>query len=98
MPAKFLTITQKGYTFIIHDSDKAVPDEEWSIERVAAFISVHYTLNVMATKYQKGQTFRTTVAAIQYQFSADEPSSRDIDKLTAYLVPKLCSIYSDPTQ
>lgn len=98
MPAKFLTITQKGYTFIVHDSDKSVPDEEWSIERVAAFISVHYTLNVMATKYQKGQTFRTTVAAIQYTYNADEPTSRDIEKLTNYLAPKLCSMYSDPTQ
>lgn len=27
--AKFLTITQTGFTFCVHDADKMVADEEW---------------------------------------------------------------------
>lgn len=96
MPVKFLTITQQGYDFLVHDADKSVKDETWSIERVAAFMSVHYTLNVKARKYAKGMTFIPTVAATQYSFQADAVTSADIDKLTAFLVPKLCGIYEDP--
>lgn len=98
MPVKFLTITQRGYNFIVHDADKSVKDEEWGIERVAAFMSVHYTLNVKATKYAKGTTFKPTVAATQYSFQADAVTSADIDKLTGYLVPKLCAMYEDPAK
>ena len=96
MPVKFLTITQQGYDFLVHDADKSVKDETWSIERVAAYMSVHYTLNVKARKYAKGMTFIPTVAATQYTFQADAVTSADIDKLTAFLVPKLCGIYEDP--
>lgn len=92
--ATFLTITQKGYTFIAHEADKMKTDEEWSIERVAAFMSVHHTLNTMATRYAKGVTFRPAAASIMYSLECDEPTSRDLDKLTQYLVPKLCGIYT----
>lgn len=92
--ATFLTITQNGYTFIAHEADKLKSDEEWSIERVAAFMSVHHVLNTMATKYMKGMTLRPAVASIMYTLNCDEASSRDIDKLTGYLVPKLCGIYT----
>lgn len=100
MPAKFLTITQRGADFIVHDSsDKSIKDETWGIERLAAFMAYHYTLNTCARKYVKGATFVPAVGAIQYTCEGfDEPTSRDIDKLTAYLVPKLCSFYSDPTK
>lgn len=96
--AKFLTITQKGYTFQVHDADKLVADETWTIERVAAFMSVHHVLNVMATKYAKGLTLRPAVAAIQYTLKCDEVTSADINKLNQYLVSKLIGIYQDPTQ
>lgn len=98
MPAKFLTIAQEGYDFIVHDADKLVNDERWGVERVAAFMSVHHVLNVMATKYVKGMTFKPTVAAIQYTLHCDAVTSEDINKITAFLVPKLCAIYSDTTK
>lgn len=94
--AKFLTITQKGFNFTAHDADKMIADEEWSIERVAAFISVHHVLNIMATRYAKGMTYKPGVAAIQYTLKADPPSSADINKITKFLVPKLCGLYDDP--
>lgn len=96
--AKFYTITQKGFTFTCHDADKMVEDEEWTIERVAAFVAVHYTMNVMATRYVKGMTFRTAIASIMYTLKCDDVTSKDINKLTNYLVPKLCGIYEDETQ
>ena len=34
--ATFLTITQNGFNFNVHEADKLKPDEEWGIERVAA--------------------------------------------------------------
>ena len=99
MPAKFLTITQRGFDFIVHDSsDKTIPDEKWSIERVAAFMSVHAALNMMATKYSKGRTFRTLIASIQYTLHCDRPSSADLEKLTSFLTAKMCAFYSDPTK
>lgn len=100
MPAKFMTFTQRGADFIVHDSsDKTIKDETWGIERLAAFMSYHYTLNTCARKYVKGATFVPAVGAIQYSCEGfDQPTSRDIDKLTAYLVPKLCTFYSDPTK
>ena len=94
--AEFWTITQKGFNFIRHNADKLVRDEEWSIERVAAFMAVHHTLNIMATKYAKGITLRPKVACIQYTLQCDPQTSADLDKLTTALVPKLCAIYSAP--
>lgn len=100
MPAKFMTITQHGADFIVHDSsDKTIKDETWGIERLAAFMSYHYTLNTCARNYRKGATFVPAVGAIQYSCEGfDQATSRDIDKLTSYLVPKLCSYYWDPTK
>ena len=96
--AKFLTITQKGYTFTVHDADKLVRDEEWDIERVAAFMSIHHTLNVMATKYAKGMTYRPAIACIMYTLNCDSDTSKDLDKLNAYLIGKLCGMYENPEQ
>jgi len=93
---KFYTITQKGYTFVRHDADTLVPDEEWELERVAAFMSIHRALNVMATKYAKGMTFRPALASIQYTLECDPATSHDLDKLNGVLVPKLCEMYSAP--
>ncbi len=62
--ATFLTINQKGFNFTAHEADKLKQDEEWSIERVAAFMSVHHVLNIEATKYAKGMTYRPAVAVI----------------------------------
>ena len=93
--ATFYTITQKGFNFTLHEADKLKKDEEWSIERVAAFMSVHHVLNIEATKYAKGMTYRPAVAAIQYTLKCDEATSADINKLTKYLVPKLCAMYDD---
>lgn len=92
--ATFLTITQNGFNFNVHEADKLKSDEEWGIERVAAFMSVHHVLNTMATKYMKGLTLRPVIASIMYTLKCDEATSRDIDKLTGYLVPKLCGIYT----
>lgn len=96
--AKFLTITQKGYTFTVHDADKLVRDEEWNIERVSAFMSIHHTLNVMATKYAKGITYRPAIACIMYTLNCDPDTSKDLDKLNSYLIGKLCSMYENPDQ
>lgn len=93
--AEFWTITQKGYTFNWHNADKLIADEEWSIERVASFIAIHHVLNIMATRYSKGLTMRPKVAAIQYTLKCDPESSKDINKLTKYLVPQLCSLYNN---
>lgn len=92
--ATFLTITQNGYNFTVHEADTLKSDEEWGIERVAAFMSVHHVLNAMATKYMKGMTLRPIIASIMYTLNCDEVTSRDLDKLTGYLVPKLCDIYT----
>lgn len=92
--ATFLTITQNGFNFNVHEADKLKSDEEWGIERVAAFMSVHHVLNTMATKYMKGRTLRPVVASIMYTLNCDKATSRDLDKLTGYLVPKLCGIYT----
>lgn len=92
--ATFLTITQNGYNFTVHEADTLKSDEEWCIERVAAFMSVHHVLNAMATKYMKGMTLRPIIASIMYTLNCDEVTSRDLDKLTGYLVPKLCDIYT----
>lgn len=94
--AEFWTITQKGFKFIRHNADKLVEDEEWSIERVAAFIAVHHTLNIMATRYAKGLTLKPKIACIQYTLACDPQTSADIDKLTRMLVPKLCAFYNSP--
>lgn len=94
--ATFLTITQKGFNFTAHEADKLKQDEDWSIERVAAFMSIHHVLNLMATKYSKGLTYKPAVAAIQYTLNCDEATSKDIDKLTKYLVPQLIGTYTDP--
>jgi hypothetical protein len=94
--AEFWTITQKGFNFICHNADKLVEDEEWSIERVAAFMAVHHTLTVMATKYAKGLTLKPKIACIQYTLKCDQETSADLDKLTKVLVPKLCEIYNAP--
>lgn len=96
--AKFLTITQKGYTFTVHDADKLVRDEEWNIERVSAFMSIHHTLNVMATKYAKGITYRPAIACIMYTLNCDPDTSKDLDKLNSYLIGKLCGMYENPDQ
>lgn len=96
--AKFLTITQKGYTFTVHDADKLVRDEEWNIERVASFMSIHHTLNVMATKYAKGITYRPAIACIMYTLNCDPDTSKDLDKLNSYLIGKLCGMYENPDQ
>ena len=92
--ADFWTITQRGFNFIRHTSDKLVEDAEWSIERVAAFMAVHHTLNVMATRYSKGLTRRPKIACIQYTLKCDPQTSADLDKLTKALVPKLCAYYN----
>lgn len=92
--ATFLTITQNGFNFNVHEADKLKADEEWGIERVAAFMSVHHVLSTMATKYMKGMTLRPAVASIMYTLNCDAVTSRDLDKLTGYLVPKLCDIYT----
>lgn len=92
---RFMTITQQGFTFHVSFGDKMVAEEDWTIERVAAFMSVHHTLNLNATHYAKGLTYRTAVAAIQYTLKCDPPTSADLNKLTKYLVPKLCGIYED---
>lgn len=94
--AKFLTITQNGFTFTVHDADKLVADEEWGIERVSAFISLHHVLNVMATRYTKGMTFRLSVASIMYTLKCDSVTSKDLNKLNNYLIRELCGIYDDP--
>ena len=94
--AEFWTITQTGFNFIRHNADKLVEDEEWSIERVAAFMAVHHTLTVMATKYAKGLTLKPKIACIQYTLKCDPQTSADLDKLTKALVPKLCAIYNAP--
>lgn len=94
--AEFWTITQKGFNFIRHNADKLVEDEEWSIERVAAFMAIHHTLNVMATKYAKGLTLRPKIACIQYTLKCDPETSADLNKLTQGLVPKLCAMYNAP--
>lgn len=92
--AEFWTISQKGFTFTKHTADKLVKDEEWSIERVAAFMAVHYVLTVMATKYSKGLTVRPRVAMIQYTLECDPATSKDIDNLTKLLVSDLSDKYS----
>ena len=94
--AEFWTITQKGFNFIRHNADKLVEDEEWSIERVAAFMAVHHTLNVMATRYSKGLTLRPKIASIQYTLKCDQRSSADLNRLTRAIVPKLCAYYDAP--
>lgn len=96
--AKFLTITQTGFTFCVHDADKMVADEEWEIERVAAFISVHHVLNIMVTKYSKNMTYRTSIAAIQYTLKCDPETSKDLNRLNQYLVATLIGIYQNPEQ
>ena len=96
--AKFLTITQRGFYFTVHDADKNVADETWTIERVGAFMAVHHTLNVMATKYAKGLTFRTSVASIMYTLQCDGASSHDLNKITKWLVPQLCDMYEDTSR
>lgn len=96
--AKFLTIVQAGFTFQVHDADKLVEDEEWTIERVAAFMSVHHVLNILATRYAKGLTYRTAVAAIQYTLTCDPETSADLNRLTKYLVPKLTDVYQDSSR
>lgn len=93
--AKFLTITQQGYNFTVHDADKLIADEEWGIERVAAFMSLHNVLNTSATRYSKGITFRPAIAAIMYTLNCDTASSKDIDKLSRFLIPKISDSYSD---
>ena len=89
--AEFWTITQKGFNFICHNADKLVEDEEWSIERVAAFMAVHHTLNVMATKYSKGLTLKPKIACIQYTLKCDQETSADRDKLTEALRDLQCT-------
>lgn len=93
--AKFLTITQQGYNFIVHDADKLIADEEWGIERVAAFMSLHNVLNTSATRYSKGITFRPAIAAIMYTLKCDSLTSKDLDKLSRYLIPKISDSYND---
>lgn len=94
--AEFWTITQKGFTFIRHNADKLVEDEEWSIERVAAFMAVHHTLSIMATRYAKGLTLKPKIACIQYTLQCDRPTSTDLNRLTKAIVPKLCAYYNAP--
>lgn len=96
--AKFLTITQRGFYFTVHDADKNIADETWTIKRVGAFMAVHHTLNVMATKYAKGLTFRTSVASIMYTLRCDGASSHDLNKITKWLVPQLCDMYEDTSR
>jgi hypothetical protein len=93
--AKFLTITQRGYTFVVHDADKLIADEEWTIERVASFMSLHNVLNTSATRYSKGITFRPAIATIMYTLNCDSATSKDLDKLSRYLIPKISDSYND---
>lgn len=93
--AKFWTITQNGYNFIVHDADKLVADEEWGIERVTAFICLHNVLNTSATRYSKGITFRPAIAAIMYTLKCDQATSKDINKLSHFLIPKITDSYTD---
>lgn len=96
--ATFLNIEQDGYYFTVHNNDKMVADETWTIERVAAFMALHHTLNVKATRYVKGLTFRTAVAAIIYTLTCDPESSKDINKITNWLVAQLCEMYDDDSR
>lgn len=94
--AEFWTITQKGFNFTRHNADKLIEDEEWNIERVAAFMAVHHTLNIMATRYAKGLTLKPKIATIQYTLKCDPPTSTDLNRLTKAIVPKLCAYYTAP--
>ena len=80
-------IQQDGFDFIYKSTEnyqKIV--QRWSIERVAAYMSVIHVVQVKYTKYYSRITYCPKLGMTFYELqNTDEATNRDIDKLTSYL-------------
>lgn len=83
-----ITITQLGHNFKFRDKQKGVPaiEEDWGIERVAAFMFLNEWYRLNNQKYMKGATYIR--GAKQYELeNFDVDTNKDIDKLMRVLTP-----------
>ena len=80
-------IQQDGFEFIYRSTENYQRIvQRWSIERVAAYMTVIHVVQVRYTKYYSHITYCPKLGMTFYELqNTDEATNRDIDKLTSYL-------------
>lgn len=80
-------IQQDGFDFIYKATENYQRSvQHWSIERVAAYMSVIHVVQVKYTRYYSRITYCPKLGMTYYDLqNTDEATNRDLDKLTRYL-------------
>jgi hypothetical protein len=80
-------IMQDGFDFIYKAPENYQRNvQRWSIERVAAYMSVIHAVQVKYTRYYSRITYCPRLGMIYYDLqNTDKATNRDLDKLTKYL-------------
>lgn len=80
-------IQQNGFDFIYKATENYQRKvQRWSIERVAAYMSVIHVVQVKYTRYYSRITYCPRLGMTYYDLqNTDEATNRDLDKLTRYL-------------
>lgn len=80
-------IQQDGFDFIYKATENYQRNvQHWSIERVAAYMSVIHVVQVKYTRYYSRITYCPKLGMTYYDLqNTDEATNRDLDKLTRYL-------------
>lgn len=80
-------IQQDGFDFIYRATENYQRIvQRWSIERVAAYMSVIHVVQTKYTRYFSHITYCPKLGMTYYELqNTDEATNRDIDKLTSYM-------------
>ena len=92
-------ITQQGYKFHYSNQSKKLPvEQEWSLERVAAYMCIIEACRILSQRYEQAKTYCSRLGMTAYELeNLDAETRKDLNTLTTkFLSEVLETAHDDP--
>ena len=90
-------ITQQGYKFHYSNQSKKLPvEQEWSLERVAAYMCIIEACRILSQRYEQAKTYCNRLGMTAYELeNLDAETRKDLNTLTTKFLSEVLETAQD---
>ena len=90
-------ITQQGYRFHYSNQSKKLPvEQEWSLERVAAYMCIIEACRILSQRYEQAKTYCSRIGMTMYELeNLDAETRKDLNTLTTKFLSEVLETAQD---
>ena len=90
-------ITQQGYKFHYSNQSKKLPvEQEWSLERVAAYMCIIEACRILSQRYEQAKTYCSKLGMTMYELeNLDAETRKDLNTLTTKFLSEVLETAQD---